>query len=127
MCIRDRLTDLLRAGLSKRLFAGAVTEGKQEAELQKRLAQYRQQKYVDEVQLPNGKWLRRISTRTSDGGCIAIGIDITANKKHLAALDAVNSDLVSALKDVYKRQGLRQAPCRSGCIAGFQRRDSLSC
>lgn len=94
-----KLTDLLRAGLSKRLFAGAVTEGKQEAELQKRLAQYRQQKYVDEVQLPNGKWLRRISTRTSDGGCIAIGIDITANKKHLAALDAVNSDLVNALND----------------------------
>ncbi len=23
--------------------------------------------------------------------------------------------------------GLRQAPCRSGCIAGFQRRDNLSC
>lgn len=93
------LTDLLRAGLSRGVFARDSSQGALEIELQKRMAQYRQQKYVDEVELPSGKWLRRISMRTSDGGCVAVGIDITTSRRHLAALDAVNNDLLAALKD----------------------------
>ena len=93
------LTDLLRAGFRKRIFHNDINSDDLEMALQRRLADYRQQEHVDEVQLPNGKWLRRISMRTSDGGCIAIGIDITATKKHLAALDAVNNDLILALQD----------------------------
>lgn len=94
-----KLTDLLRAGFSKGLFHSETANDDIEGALQRRLEDYRQQKHVDEVQLPNGKWLRRISMRTSDGGCIAVGIDITATKRHLSALDAVNNDLVLALQD----------------------------
>ncbi|GAB1480063.1 hypothetical protein MASR2M74_26350 [Paracoccaceae bacterium] len=93
------LVDLLRAGFRKGAFNTNIGDGDIELALQKRLAEYRQQKHLDEVQLPNGQWLRRISMRTADGGCIAIGVDITSTKKHLAALDAVNSDLVLALQD----------------------------
>ena len=93
------LTDLLRAGIDKGLFPDATDCGDLETDVAKRLVQYRQQHYADEVQMPDGRWLRRSNSRTSDGGCIAVGIDITARKKHVAALDAVNNDLVLALQD----------------------------
>ena len=93
------LSDLLRAGIGNGLFPDHLDSGDTEAGVEARLAQYRQPQYADEVQLPDGRWLRRINSRTSDGGCISVGIDITARKKHLAALDAVNHDLVLALED----------------------------
>lgn len=93
------LTDLLRAGIEKGLFPAAPDSGDTDVGVETRLAQYRQPQYADEVQVPDGRWLRRINTRTSDGGCISVGIDITVRKKHLAALDAVNDDLILALQD----------------------------
>ncbi len=93
------LTDLLSAGINKGLFPNPSGSGDPDSGLETRLAQYRQPQYVDEVHMPDGRWLRRINSRTSDGGCIAVGIDITARKNHLAALDAVNNDLLLALQD----------------------------
>ena len=74
------LTELLRAGMSKQLFSTSPDSKVQQAALETRLAQYRQPQYVDEVQMPDGRWLRRINMRTADGGCIAVGIDISARR-----------------------------------------------
>lgn len=93
------LADLLRAGISKGILSGSGSHEDAEQRLQERLAQYRLPQFMDESQLPDGRWMRRINMRTSDGGCIAVGIDVTARRNHLAALDAANRELVSALAD----------------------------
>ena len=93
------LTDLFSAGIAKGLFPDPTGSGKAETGLETHLAQYRQPQYVDEVQMPDGRWLRRINSQTLDGGCIAVGIDITGRKEHLAALDAMNNELVLAVED----------------------------
>ena len=99
------LTKLLQAELTLGLVQNQPAASDMDAFLQQRLANFRKPKHLDEVQLHNGKWLRRISMQTADGGCIALAIDITGTKKHLAALDAVNGDLVKALQD---RDAVRQ-------------------
>ncbi|MFC3182870.1 PAS domain-containing hybrid sensor histidine kinase/response regulator [Cypionkella sinensis] len=93
------LAELLRAGLRKQTFFAAASEAQQEAWLQARLTQYREPYSEDEVRLPDGRWMRRVSTRTADGGLIAMGFDITARRNHLAALDAANCDLKNVLAD----------------------------
>ena len=93
------LSDLLRAGFRKGIFSTISDNDDPENWLNDRLAAYRRPKFVEEIQLPDGRWLRRISIRTSDGGLVAVEVDITARRNHVAALDAVNSDLVSALED----------------------------
>ncbi len=64
-----------------------------------RLRTYREPFDVDEVQLPDGRWLKRIHTRTSDGGVVALAIDVTARHNQLAALDAANRELSAALAE----------------------------
>lgn len=51
---------------------------------------------LDEVKLPDGRWVRRMHTRTSDGGLIAMSMDVTARHNHIAALDAANLELREA-------------------------------
>ncbi|OYU41015.1 MAG: hypothetical protein CFE33_02775 [Pseudorhodobacter sp. PARRP1] len=94
-----QLADLLRAGLRKQTFFAAASEAQQDAWLQARLLQYRQPYSEDEVRLPDGRWMRRVSTRTTDGGLIAMGFDITARRNQLAALDAANAVLTRVLAD----------------------------
>lgn len=93
------MTDLLQLGLDKGLFLADATAKEKAKWLKERLADYRKPKYSDEVQLPDGRWLNRISLRTSDGGCIAAGIDITARRNYVTALDAINQDLIDALDE----------------------------
>lgn len=93
------LTELLRIGLDKGVFlTGATAKAKKEW-LAKRLAEYRKPQHIDDVQLPDGRWLHRINSRTSDGGCIAIGIDVTNQRNQIAAIDNINRDLVLALEE----------------------------
>ena len=93
------LEELLRAGLESRVFLGDSTEAQREAWLQRRLSQYRMPSWEDEMQLPDGRWMHRVSTRTSDGGVIAMGFDITAKRNQITALDAANRDLTKVLAD----------------------------
>lgn len=93
------LSELLRIGLEKQAFLAASSEAQKQAWLQARLFQYHQPHSDDEVQLPDGRWIRRVSTRTADGGVIAMGFDITAKRNQIAALDAANRDLTQVLAD----------------------------
>ena len=94
-----KLQDLLRIGLEKGLFHGNASETEKQLWLQGRIADYRLPRKVDEVQLPDGRWLRRITSRTLDGGVIAVDIDVTARHIHIAALDTVNLELSLALAE----------------------------
>ena len=93
------LRQLLRVGLDTGTLLGESTEAEKEAWLQNRLMQYRKSRSEDEVQLPDGRWIHRVSTRTADGGVIAMGFDITAKRNQIAALDAANRDLTQLLTD----------------------------
>ncbi|MDP4034041.1 MAG: PAS domain S-box protein [Pseudorhodobacter sp.] len=93
------LTELLRIGLDKGVFLAGATAKAKEKWLANRLAEYRKPQHIDDVRLADGRWLHRINSRTSDGGCIAIGIDITNQHKQIAAIDAVNKDLMQALEE----------------------------
>lgn len=93
------LGELLRVGLEKRAFLGDSTAAQREAWLQERLSQYHKPHWDDEVQLPDGRWIHRVSTRTADGGVIAMGFDITAKRNQITALDAANRDLTQVLAD----------------------------
>lgn len=93
------LGELLRIGLEKRAFLGDSTAAQREAWLQERLSQYHKPHWDDEVQLPDGRWVHRVSTRTADGGVVAMGFDTTAKRNQIAALDAANRDLTQLLND----------------------------
>ena len=93
------LRDLLRAGLAKSVFLAGASEAEKEAWLSARVADYQKPHAEDEVQLPDGRWLRRVSTRTSDGGFVAMGIDITEERGQIAAMDAANRAMQQVLAD----------------------------
>ena len=94
-----RLENLLRVGLEQGAFIGGASAAEKEAWLQSRLADYQRSYMADEVQLPDGRWIKRINTRTKDGGLVALGIDVTARHNQIAALDAANRDLTLALAE----------------------------
>jgi PAS domain S-box-containing protein len=101
-----RLENILRAGLMAGILPGGQPGADLEAVLAERLRIYSLPKYADEVQLPDGRWVRRINVRTSDGGCITVAIDITARRDHIQALDTANTELTVALaeRDVVQQQ-----------------------
>lgn len=91
------LDSILRAGLSRNILPGGGGNADVDAVVAERLRLYAQPNFTDEVQLPDGRWVRRINNRTSDGGCITVAIDITARRQQIIALDAANAELTSAL------------------------------
>lgn len=93
------LETLLRKGVELGLFGPCATPEEAEAWVAERLATYRKPFDLDEVQLPDGRWIRRLHTRTSDGGIVAIAIDVTARHNQIAALDAANQELSAALAE----------------------------
>jgi PAS domain S-box-containing protein len=93
------LESILRYGLEQRILPGADPGVDIEALLAERLHIYSLPRYADEIELPDGRWIRRISVRTSDGGCITVAIDITARRHQIQALDAANADLTNALAE----------------------------
>ena len=93
------LADLLREGARQGLFPAPDDAAVLDAWVEDRLEQYRQERYVDEVQMPDGRWVRRVNNRTSDGGLIALGIDTTARRNQIAALDEANRELTAALAE----------------------------
>ena len=100
------LNSILRYGLEQNLLPGSGAGADVEALLAERMRIYSLPKHVEEVALPDGRWLRRINVRTSDGGCITVAIDITARRRQIEALDAANAELTSALaeRDLVQQQ-----------------------
>ncbi|MDX5401379.1 MAG: PAS domain-containing protein [Rhodobacterales bacterium] len=93
------LENILRYGLEQQVLPGAGPDVDVEALLAERLRIYALPYHADEVELPDGRWVRRINVRTSDGGCITVAIDITARRHQIQALDAANAELTSALAE----------------------------
>ncbi|MFU8882737.1 MAG: PAS domain S-box protein [Rhodobacterales bacterium] len=93
------LENILRAGLEAGVLLDSGPGKDIEAVLAERLRVYAQPKFEDEVQLPDGRWVRRIHVRTSDGGCITVAIDVTARRNQITALDAANMELKNALAE----------------------------
>ena len=95
----ERLGAILAKGVELGVYG--PTDGKTTAAewVAGRLRTYREPFDIDEVQLPDGRWLKRIHTRTSDGGIVALAIDVTARHNQLAALDAANRELSAALAE----------------------------
>ena len=93
------LESILRFGLEANVLPGSGQDADIEAVLAERLRIYGLPRFADEVQLPDGRWVRRINVRTSDGGCITVAIDITARRHQIQALDAANAELTSALAE----------------------------
>lgn len=94
------LHELFRRG-AKTGFLNAPSEHGPELDawLDSQLEAYRKPYYADEVQLRDGRWLRRVHSRTKDGSLIGIGIDVTARRRQIEALDAMNQELVSVLQE----------------------------
>lgn len=86
--------------LSKGVELGVFGDGSDPVSwAERRLKTYEQPSDQDEIQLPDGRWLRRIHTRTSDGGIVAIAIDVTARRNQIVALDSANRELTAALDE----------------------------
>lgn len=90
------LEEILTKGAELGVF-GPASQPEARAEfVAQRLNDYSLPSQLDEVRLPDGRWLRRMHTRTSDGGLIAMATDVTARHNQIAALDAANLELREA-------------------------------
>ena len=76
--------DLLRAGLERGQYPEAARRN--EEWLAARLAAHREARGSFEQELPNGRWVRIVERRTSDGGIVGVRIDITEAKWREAEL-----------------------------------------
>ena len=93
------LRDLLRASLDRGLYDLPDGQTDAGAYLDQLMQAYRKTSHIDEYRAKDGRWFRRVNNRTSDGGLIAVMIDITARHNHMAALDAANLHLKVALNE----------------------------
>jgi len=92
-----KLEDILRLGLQCNAYTEAV--GDEESWLAARMERYGLDRSNTEVMLPDGRWLRRLDLRTSDGGRISLELDVTARRNQIAALDGANAELTRALQE----------------------------
>jgi len=90
------LRTVLEKGAELGLFGPGGSKEARAAFVEERIAVYGRAFDADEVQLPDGRWFRRMHTRTSDGGVVIIATDVTARHNQIVALDAANRDLREA-------------------------------
>ena len=88
---------ILRAIMERQAIPEAV--GREEEFFVEELARYKKPS-IDVVVRPNGQSIKRLDLRTSDGGRVAVRIDVTATKRQYAALDTLNHELDAARKSL---------------------------
>ena len=88
---------ILRASIER----GAIPEatGREEEFIRQENERYKKPS-IDTVFRPNGRSIKRLDLRTSDGGRIAVRIDTTEAQQQLAALDIANRALGDAQKSL---------------------------
>jgi PAS domain S-box-containing protein len=94
-----KLGAILAKGVELGLYGPDDASVSAEEWVENRLRTFRKPSAADEVKHPSGRWVRRIHTRTSDGGIVAVGIDVTARRNQIEALDAANRELSAALAE----------------------------
>lgn len=89
--------DILRASVKR----GAIPEawGREEEFIKEEHERY-QKPSIDVVVRPDGRSIKRLDLRTSDGGRIAVRIDTTKSHQQLVALDSANRALDEAQKSL---------------------------
>ena len=80
---------------------GAIPEalGREDEFIKEQLERYLKPS-IDVVIRPNGRSIKRLDLRTSDGGRVAVRIDITKAQQQLAALDSANRALDKAQRSL---------------------------
>ncbi|MCC7320544.1 MAG: PAS domain S-box protein [Rubellimicrobium sp.] len=94
-----KLEELFRRVLAGGRYLPPDTSLSGEEWIEQALPAFRRDYHTDEIRMADGRWFRRVHSRTSDGGLICIAIDITARQRHIAALDAMNDELVTVLRE----------------------------
>lgn len=89
--------EILRHGIARRAFPGAW--GREEDWIAEQYERYRTPT-IDTILRADGRSIRRMDLRTSDGGRIAVRIDITKAQQQLAALDSANRALDNAQRSL---------------------------
>ena len=88
---------ILRASLKR----GAIPEaiGREEEFIKQEFERYKKPS-IDTIFRPDGRSIKRLDLRTSDGGRIAVRIDTTKTQQQLAALDSANRSLDTAQRSL---------------------------
>ncbi len=89
--------EIIRGGVANGQYPAAI--GNEEAWIEKRLEAHRTAAGAVEQQLPDGRWIRIVERRTSDGGLVGFRTDITELKQREHALQilATTDPLTGAL------------------------------
>ena len=89
------LEEILRHGAR----GGAIPEarGREEDWIAEQLAAFHATERIREFEHADGTWLRALDIDTSDGGRVAVRIDITERRRHYAALESANDELTRSL------------------------------
>ena len=89
------IEEIFRHGASSGAIPDAV--GREDDWVAEQLATFHAAERVREHQHDDGRWLRALDIDTSDGGRVAVRIDITERRRHHAALEAANAELTRSL------------------------------
>ena len=73
-----RFEEMLRSEMKLGQYPHA--RGREEQWIAERLARHQQPHNSEELQLTDGRWIRIHESRTANGGCIGVRIDITEHK-----------------------------------------------
>lgn len=118
--------DVLRAGTYRGQFADAI--GREEEWLEERRRQRARPGELFEVKLSDGRWMRVVDWKTSDGGIVGIRRDITAAKqreaelhRRTAMLDAIGYAAGIIVGHAGWQEGVRQLISRLGEAAEVSR------
>lgn len=89
--------EILRVGVERRTFPDAW--GREDEWMAEQYERYKKPT-IDTVQRADGRSIRRLDLRTSDGGRVAVRIDTTTAQQQMAALDSVNRALDDAQRSL---------------------------
>lgn len=107
------LETILRAGLDQDFFVGAGVAPEERATwLKERLRRHASLGEPFEEQTANGRWMRISESRTADGGVVAVRADVTAQRRHAAALRRLHAVTLDQESDLEARV---KAILRAGC------------
>lgn len=94
--------EFLDYGISKKIFPSALD--KPDAWRSDQLARRALDHYEQEYQLSDGRWIRSLNQRTSEGGMVGFRLDITEQKKRQLALERTST--TDALTGIANRRGV---------------------
>lgn len=93
-----RFEDLVRARIERAMPVAA--QGRAEEWLEERLERFRNPEEPNEEQHADGRWTQTLERRTSDGGTVCIGVEITDLKSRKGALAKEKCELIDVIESL---------------------------